>query len=378
MSPCSHEAAPASGEPGWPRPLTLLCALLRGEGGVAAAGMAPAGWDSFTELVIARHRVAPAIARAVAACAMALPGPVEQAIAAEARANGFAALAQRAESLKLAARLRATGAEPVFLKGWPLAEQLCGAPGLRHSSDIDLLVDADQRIAAAGCLAEAGYLPAEEHLLRGRLIATGAVRGECKDVQFCHPETGLVVELHWRTSHFRHWPELSDLGEPPVTLPGIPAPDRILVPGPLGQLVYLAEHGRQHLFGRLKWLLDIAQLARARGAGRLGADLAAAEAAGAGRAVRLALHLAGRVFAAPVPEAALVLPPREARWAGEMLAGIADPEMSFGRPKARLAFYRLHLTMAESPAQALGVLRYAFWRPLRLGLARLTHPGDRA
>ncbi len=366
----------ALGGEDWPRPLNLLCALLAGNpemAEAAASRMMDAEWDSFTELVIARHRVAPGIAEAVQASGVALPGPVLQTIRAEARANGFAALAQKNESLRLAGVLKAVGVRAIWLKGWPLAEQLYGAPGLRHTNDIDFLVAAGERLAAAGCLAESGYVPAEEHRLRARLFEQPAVEAECKDVQYYHPGTGLVVELHWRTSHFRAWPEFRDLGEAPVLLPGVAGPARILVPGPLGQLVYLSGHGQQHLFGRLKWLLDIARLAGLRGPARLAEDMKRAEAAGAGRVVRLALHLAHRVFAADVPDQARGLPRNEARWAEEILAEIADPRAAPGRPRARLRFYRWHLRMAETPAQIAGVFRYALWRRLRLGFAGLIH-----
>jgi hypothetical protein len=269
--------------------------------------------------------------------------------------------------------LEAVGVHAIWLKGWPLAEQLYGAPGLRHSNDIDFLVTADERLAAAECLRELGYVAGDVSKLRARLIGHPAVRAECKDVEYCHPETGLMVEMHWRTNTFRAWPELRDLAEPPVPLSGAVGSAPILVPGPLGQLVYLAGHGQQHLFGRLKWLLDIARLANLRGPARLADDLVKAERAGAGRVVRLALHLAHRVFGANVPGDLHGLSGNEARWAEEILAEIADPRATPGRPKARLGFYRWHLRMAETPAQILGVLRFAIWRRLRLRFAGLVH-----
>jgi hypothetical protein len=365
------------GGEGWPRPLILLCALLAGKpdrAGTAACLMTDADWNDFTELVIARHRVAPAIAEAVRAGGVSLPATVLQTIRAEARANGFAALAQKNESLRLTEALEAAGIRAIWLKGWPLAEQLYGAPGLRHSNDIDFLVTADERLAAACCLREFGYIASTENKLRVRLIRHQAVRVEFKDVQYYHPGTGLVVELHWRTNTFRAWPELHDLEEAPVLLPGLEGKARILVPGPLGQLVYLAGHGQQHLFGRLKWLLDIARLANIRGPVQLADDLINAERVGAGRVVRLALHLAHRVFAVNVPGDLYGLSGNEARWAEEILAEIADPRATPGRPKARLGFYRWHLRMAETPAQVVGVLRFAIWRRLRLGLAGLIYP----
>ena len=367
---------PARRDPGcagWPRPLILLRALLTGDieaAALTASRMPDGDWDSFTDLVIERHRVAPAIVEALQALGAALPGPVLEAIRAEARANGFAALAQRTESLRLAEMMEGAGITAVWLKGWPLAEQLYGAPGRRHSNDIDILVTAGERLGAVRCLAQAGYVATGEHRLRARLIELPVVEVECKDVAYVHPDTGLVVELHWRTNTFNGWPDLSGLGESPTALPGA---DGIRVPGPLGLLVYLSGHGQQHLFGRLKWLLDIARLAEIRGPERMAEDLARAVAAGSGRPVRLALHLAHRVFGADVPAGARDLAPREARWAGEMLADIADPRATPGGIKARLGFYLWHLRMAKSPAQVIGVLRFAVWRRLRLGVAGLIH-----
>jgi len=364
----------AIGGAGWPRPLVFLCALLGGHPGLAAPvarAMSPEDWDSFAELVIQRHRVAPAAAEALAGGDYGVPEPVFAAIAAEARANAFAVLAQKTESLRLAAELEAIGVQAVWLKGWPLAEQLYHATGGRHSGDIDILVPVERRVAAARVLTESGYVPADVHALRGRLLEQPVVGAECKDVQYVNPATGLVVELHWRTGHMPHWTELDDLGEAPERLPGVPGPVPIRVPGPLGQLVYLSAHGQGHLFGRLKWLLDIARLAEQRGPARLAEDLRRAEAAKAGRVVRLALHLAWRVFAVEVPDEVRSLPARQARWVDEILTEIADPQAAPGEIKARLGFYRWHLRMAETPLQVLGVFRFGLWRRLRLGLAGL-------
>jgi hypothetical protein len=332
-------------------------------------------WDEFADLVIQRHRVAPTIAEAIGTGGYAVPEPALAAIRAEARANGFAALAQKAESLRLAGALAEEGVRAVWLKGWPLGEQLYGAIGLRHSNDIDILVEAGARTKVARLLEESGYVPAVEHALRARLLAQPAVAAECKDVQYVNPETGLAVEVHWRTGHLSHWPEFDDLDDEPVRLEGVPAGTPILVPGPLAQLVYLCAHGQGHLFGRLKWLLDIARLAEQRGTDRLAADIARADAARTGRVVRLALNLAHRVFGVEVPETARVLPPRQMGWAEEILAEIADPRAAPGAFRARLGFYTWHLRMAETLGQVFGVFRAGLWRPLSLGLVGLLHRG---
>jgi len=107
LSPASSEPAlpgnevgRASGDTGWPMPLRLLIALLGTEPGPLPA-LSPEQWDEFAALVIERHRVAPAIAAALAASGLTPPDPVRARIEAEARANGFAALRQKAETGRL-------------------------------------------------------------------------------------------------------------------------------------------------------------------------------------------------------------------------------------------------------------------------------------
>ena len=353
----------------WPRPLNFLAGLLSKDTQIQsyADEMSEPEWGHFLHLVVERHRVAPMVSLAAHEKSIALPDFVHHAIRLEARENGIAAIEQRHESLRLRDALEAVGIAPVWLKGWPLAEMLYGELGLRHSNDIDILVPARDRVKAASCLITAGYVAAEEHRTRARLLDRRAVEVECKDVQFYKPDSHLIVELHWQTSHFPGWPNLMDLDEEPVPSRN----DDVIVPGPIGQLIYLSGHAVQHIFSRLKWLLDVARLADQRGAVQLEADLARAEGVGAGRATRLALNLAGRVFGCDLPSEAYRLRGAEARWADRMITDIADPRTMPGELKARLGFYAWHLRMAEGPAQIGSVLRYACWRHIRLGAAVL-------
>ena len=353
------------GDPRWPAPLNLICALLAGEP-VAAPDFSDAEWSEFSDLAIERHRIAPTLVAALGGANFEPPEAVLVRLRDEARICGFRALAQRAESLRLAHALAEAGIGALWLKGWPLAEQLYGAPGLRHASDIDMLVAPDDRLRAAALLDAAGYVPIGTHTLRARLLAHQSVVAECKDLTYEHRESGLAVELHWRTNHFNTWPNLSDLGEAADELPGAEAVIR--VPGPLGQLVYLSYHGQQHLFSRLKWLLDIAKLAEHRG-DALAEDLVRAEAVGAGVPVRLALELARRVFGASVPD--LGLSTREIAWADQIAFTIGSPNAAPGRLSTRFAFYLWHLRMAADSRQRLGVLRSVTWGRLRLRLAGL-------
>ena len=82
-----------------------------------------------------------------------------------------------------------------------------------------------------------------------------------KDFSFEHPETGLVIDLHWRLFRNPWLPanaRLEQVGEDWINLgseriPTLPAPQLLL---------YLCVHGALDGWLRLKWLADIAALLR--------------------------------------------------------------------------------------------------------------------
>jgi hypothetical protein len=84
----------------------------------------------------------------------------------------------------------------VPLKGPLLAEELCGDPGMRFSSDVDLLVDATQLDSAVGVLRAQGYGPSADLPWQdGRPLLHHALPPE---------RDGLPpLDLHWRI----HWYE---------------------------------------------------------------------------------------------------------------------------------------------------------------------------
>lgn len=94
--------------------------------------------------------------------------------------------------------LERAGIESLPLKGVFLARRLYGDPGMRESSDIDLLVDRERLDEAAAVLGELGY--------EREAGATGVVRRPDLHHRMTNPRAGLPpVELHWRV----HWYEQS-------------------------------------------------------------------------------------------------------------------------------------------------------------------------
>lgn len=359
------DASPDAGLPGWSDSLQALAALLSPRQGTLPV-LSEASWQALADLVIQRHRVAPLIAAR-------LPGDAPADVAARLReaaeVNGRQTLHHIAATAEILTACRAEGIDPVLLKGWPLAERLYGAPGQRQARDLDLLVQPDEMPGAAAVLHKLGFTPAPVYRLRGRLIGSRALAAECYDLEFHHPGTGLAVELHWRTSHFPGWPEVLD--RPGMIRTQQTRIGPVRVPAEAADLIYLSGHGCMHVWARLKWLADIAWLAEARGAAALEADLALAHEVQAWTTTALALRLAHRAFGAPLPASLLTPDPALGRHENRCLALIADPNAAPGGLWYRVQTNLAALRLAETGGQLAGVMRYALWRRLRLGLAGL-------
>lgn len=115
-------------------------------------------------------------------------------------ATEAAAVAGRAQnaylelaSLQIAGLLARAGIPSVFLKGPHLGSVIYGRPGLRLSSDIDLLVAREHLAAAARAVELLGY----------RILPTQADRGDLPLLHLVVGGDGLPpLELHWRIHHY--------------------------------------------------------------------------------------------------------------------------------------------------------------------------------
>ena len=325
--------------------------------------MDPKDWDQFADLAIQDHRVAPVIAPMLKGLDM--PDPVQDRLDKAIRGNAHKTLLQIAETRRVVSALKAIGAQPLIFKGWPLGVALYGDAGRRHAGDLDLLVPRAQVWDACAALEEAGYQPSENTAKmrrRARGMGNPQLIRALKDVELTNPQTGVAVELHWRLLSYDNWDGFLDHPGAEVCQDSQAGP--IMVPDARANLMYLSAHGSLHLWDRLKWLADIAWLARARGMDALAQDLNHARHMGFARPVILALTLAGRLFGSPVPvgcddPVALGLE----RWVLNRL----------GRPGARAADWRyqagirwMGLRLAADWRQVMGVVGYDTTRRLRL------------
>lgn len=255
-------------------------------------------WDYIFQLA-QRHAVLPLLHRQLNACAPdSLPRAFRQKLATRFRENATRNILLTAELLKIVKLFEDEGVAVLAYKGPALAAVAYGDVALRRFVDLDVIVrKADVRRAGA-LLHALGYETAcsltesqEEMLLRTQ-----------HNLAFTRDGGKMIVEVHWNVAARQFASVAVDEGSwrraVAVALRG--GEVRSLSPEEL--LVALCVHGTKHLWERLAWVCDVAELlnSTARFDWYRVADLA--EGARVERMVRLGLRLAWELLGARMPE----------------------------------------------------------------------------
>lgn len=256
-------------------------------------------FDPATLLAYARaHRVEGFVQQGLAAAGIVLPEAEAVLLDDRVRRARLQMLRNAAEEVRVTGAFHAAGIDVVSLKGASLAMLAHGTLALKTAWDIDLLVRPRERAAADAVLAAIGY---DRQVFDGRRSAREIERyATCvKEMVWRHPERDTAVELH--RALFSERGKLATIGmdaaRATVPLPGA-GTVQTLAAGPL--FAYLAVHGGQHSWIRLKWLADFAGLIRAH-EGAVEGWYRDATAAGAGRAPAAALLLSHRLLGTALP-----------------------------------------------------------------------------
>lgn len=259
-----------------------LRAFLAGE----AAPQVETDGDALLELA-AFHRVAPLLHRSLRG-AGAQPPPSK--LEAYVRSASNRGLLLTGELLRLLKRWDAAGVQAIPFKGPALASLLYGDPALRHFDDLDVLVRAEDFAAAKEVALALGYQPRERHSLHESFsLFRGGVE--------------IVLELHWEfmpmPEVFPFAPHLADAWSrcETISLGGYKA--RAFAPA--DQLLYLCAHGSRHLWFRLQWICDVAQLLRTRPDLDWERLMVQARSSGGWRMLFLGLYLAHDLLGALLP-----------------------------------------------------------------------------
>lgn len=282
--------------------LLRACARTRLDAGQAARvrALVRPGLDWPLVLTTAqRHGVLPLLGQALrATCPDAVPAPVLADLRRRFLANAQRNLRLTAELIEILGLFAAEGIPAIPYKGPALALAVYGSLALRQFGDLDIVVPPAEVRRARGLLVARGYAPA----LALTPVQEAAYLRAHADYLLTSGDGRTVVELHWALAapYFafpfdldRLWPRLQPLALGRTTVNHFPPEDLLLL---------LCVHGSRHLWERLAWLADVAELLRARP--ELDWARVDAEAAGLGvqRMLRLGLRLARDVLEAALPE----------------------------------------------------------------------------
>lgn len=205
----------------------------------------------------------------------------------------------RNELSRILRALAAAGIEAIPYKGPALAAYAYGNPAYRRFMDLDVMVRKVDVPHAASVLIEAGYVAGKDwtDTQQDLLLRTQ------HNLQFTGEEGRLVVELHWEVASglFARSVQAEALWARlvPMTLDNLVL--KTLAPEDL--LLALCVHGSKHLWERLSWVCDVAEVLRSHS--DINWDVVW-ERAGRGenrRMLALGLSLTHRLFDTPLPQA---------------------------------------------------------------------------
>ncbi len=174
--------------------------------------------------------------------------------------NDACSLFQTGNLLKLLTVFEKESILAVPFKGPVLSQILYDDPAVRSYGDLDILISIDDVLCASRLLAEQGFIP-EIELAEAAL----AVYMRTEDnIIFYHPESHIIVELHWELSgQYLRFPLGLDCFR--KNLQVIQIVDwEVNSLSVEDILLYLCIHGSKHVWSRLEWLCCVAELVKSR------------------------------------------------------------------------------------------------------------------
>lgn len=200
------------------------------------------------------------------------------------------------ELCRLIKLFREAGIETIPYKGPVLALFAYGDLALRRFVDLDVIVRKSDVPRARDLLLTEGYTPTKSLTLAQQDLLLRTQH----NVQFARDDRRLLLELHWEVAPHLFassvqenelWQNLETINVRGTEMKTLSADDL---------LFSLCVHGSRHLWERLGWICDIAELI-ARHEINWSALLQRAAAADSERMFLLGLHLADKLLDAPLP-----------------------------------------------------------------------------
>ena len=331
----------------------------------------PVRWKSLFDLA-ERHGAQPLLYQALSTVDDAVPPEQLRTLQQAFQSNLHKALFLSRELIRILDCLSAAGLEVIPYKGLAVAEVLYGDIALRQAGDIDLLIrprDLPRIIEEVG---ELGYKP-NWSLTETEQRAYLQSGYECAFDGTAGPN---LLEVQWAI-HPRFYAidfdmnGLFDRAEN-VTVAGRP----MKTPSHADLLLVLSAHAAKHVYGRIVWLRDIAQLMNLPNLdwNWVGSQ---AKALGIVRILRVTMLLAHRLLDAAIPAASLAALPAnegssalEAKLTAEIESHITS-ETTYNVES--FAYFRLMMSLRERQADRLRFLQRLLltpgpgeWKSIRL------------
>jgi hypothetical protein len=334
---------------------------------IRARLQSPIRWKSLFALAD-RHGAQPLLHQALSGLDDAIPADELRTLMQNYQTNLIKTLLVSRELIRIVDRLSALGIEVMPYKGPALAEVLYGDVAMRQSGDIDLLIRPQDFPRVRNAASELGYTPhlalseKEEraYLKSGYECAfDGAAGPNLLEVQWAIQPRFYAVDLDM-DALFQRGMTVSVAGQ------------QMKTPCSEDLFLILAVHAAKHVWGRLVWLCDLAQLMTFP---TLKWDVVGSQAKklGVARILRVTVHLANHLLGATIPAAAHEnLPPD-----GETTTLAEEIQEHIGSDTEynveSFAYFRLMLRLRERRADQLRfVQRLALtpgpseWKAVRL------------
>jgi hypothetical protein len=306
-------------------------------------------WKSLFALAD-RHGVDPLLHRALVSVEDAVPPPEMRTLTQIYQDNVYKSLLLSRELIRILDHLSAANLDVLVYKGLALAEALYGDIAMRRTGDIDLLIRSKDLPRIRQTVRDLGYSPhqtfseTEEraYLKSGYECAFDSTIGaNLLEVQWAIQPRFYVVDF-----------DIDGLFERAVTMSVAGRSAR--TPSPSDLMLVLSAHAAKHVWGRLIWLCDIAQLLKL-------PDLdwdwigSQAKSLGVARIIGITMALANRLLDVPTPAAAkaFALDSPTSSLVKEIQASVGGNAVY---NVESLAYFRLMLRLRERPSDRLRFL----------------------
>jgi len=327
----------------------------------------PIEWESVLRLA-EQHGTSSLLYQNLARLADAIPPAVLTSLRQRYERNVHKSLFLTRELIRILDCLDAIGVEVIPYKGVVLSEVYYGDMAMRQSGDMDLFVRKRDVARTKSAVRDLGFTPRVPipEDAEADYIASGY---ECT---FDSPAGKNLLELQWalQPRFYAVDFEMDGLFERAVNV--ALAGRSVRTPSPEDLLLVLSVHAAKHVWGRLIWLCDIAQILKRENVNWKWVQSQARE-LGVERILHITLLLANRLLATaiPAPLENAILADRAAQAFAEEIAVAVAAGVTYEEEK--LSYFRLMIRLRERKADRLRFLtRLTFtpgpgeWETIRL------------